>query len=242
MGDDDNNAIHFILLLNRSNLIDFKSLHTDQTETTVKKNVEFTCWCSFSHMLHMARIQLKIRKQQPSKWNGIQFYNDNGPFFRQWNVAGNLIQVEHKWNPNSGALSNQNEYWGAFFLIIASHNPEQSDSTHIVWHCNIFRDTFFHREFYAASFWQPYFTISARFNWGIWVEGSNMPASTVDILHFFQQCYWRCSFLFRGTVQINETGKYGFCENFKHSMNMKNIKRFVPRIWSENGCSKAGFY
>lgn len=59
---------------------------------------------------------------------------------------------------------------------------------------------------------------------------------------FFHQCYWRCSFLFRGTVQINETGKYGFCENFKHSMNMKNIKRFVPRIWSENGCSKAGFY
>lgn len=37
MEDDDNNAIHFILLLNRSNLIDFKLLHTDQTEATMKK-------------------------------------------------------------------------------------------------------------------------------------------------------------------------------------------------------------
>lgn len=30
-----------------------------------------------------------------------------------------------------------------------------------------------------------------------------------------------------------ETGKYEFGENFKHSMNMMNIKRFVPRILSE---------
>lgn len=55
---------------------------------------------------------------------------------------------------------------------------------------------------------------------GIWVEESNMPASTIDIAFFY--CY------FAGSFRELKRGNMNFV--FRYLMNMININRFVQRI------------
>lgn len=181
-------------------------LNTDHRQSHSEKK-GFTCWCSFHICFTWQEFNWKFQqpsKQQPSKGKGAHFCNDNGSFFRQWNMAGNLIQVEHKWNPNSAALSNQNEYWGAFF----------SSSRHTIPNRQIVRTlcgtaTYFATLFAIVNFKQHpfdshislYLLVSTV---AFELKGAICLQVPLTYCIFFHHC---CSFLFRGSVRKKWNGQ-----------------------------------